>query len=70
MLYISDIIKENVDAGAKPVLIPGKKLVMLFECPYCKAKKKMVKFSKGRGKKQVCSKCHRVHHTATWKHAA
>lgn len=67
MLYVSDIIKMNVSQGLKPVLLPGKKLVMLFTCPAC-GRVKMTKYTRPtnvRAKKSQCT-CGYTHHTAAW----
>jgi hypothetical protein len=77
MTYPSDVIQANVSSGLVAVLIPRKKLVMLFTCPECK-KVKMTKFTQNtqavrrmmprvRPKKSQCI-CGYIHYTKRWKH--
>jgi transcription elongation factor Elf1 len=67
MAFVSDVIKTNVRYGLRAILIPNKKLVMLFTCPECK-KLKMTKFKfKGRGVKSQCV-CGYVHYSSSWKY--
>jgi hypothetical protein len=72
MAWISDIIKDGVAGGLKPVLMPSKRSVMLFQCPHCKALKAMVKFRQPgtNAQRQVCSKCNSIHHSPKFDNTA
>lgn len=66
--FISDVIKANLAHGLEPVLMPGKKLVMLFTCPIC-GKLKMTKFKQGKARKQQCV-CGHLRHSKGFVHKA
>ena len=68
MTYVSDIIKANLEFGLKPVLLPRKRLVMLFTCPECN-KVKMTKYTQRgtRAKKSECP-CGYIHYSPAWRH--
>lgn len=70
--YISDVIKEGILYGLAPVLMKGKRIVMLFACPHCKTNKKMVKFTqpKTRATKTVSACCGHVVHSPKFDHGA
>ena len=68
-LYISDLIKDSLAWGLSPVLMPGKKLVMLFFCPHCKTPKKMVKFRQGKSVKTMSACCGTVRHSPLFDHS-
>ena len=66
MTFLSTIIARNLEAGLKPVLITGKRLIRQFICPECKAIK-MVKFTRpgGKARKSECT-CGYIHYTKAW----
>ena len=52
-MYTSDIITKAIDAGFRPGLISGKKLVRLYICHLCK-EKSMAKFYDGTRRFNAC----------------
>lgn len=53
MEYTSDVIQNAINAGYRPGLISGKKVVRLYICHSCK-KKSMAKFYNGTTRFNAC----------------
>ena len=67
-LTMQELVSKAAEWGLAPLLIPGKRVIWVFECPKCE-RKTMVKFFKDADKRHkihACRSCGHRHMSPGW----